>query len=215
MCASGGPARGMGWHTPGTTWTAEMTDLAPGDTYWYTVGSDDGGWSHTRINTSFVMPAVNVPAVSAPRAPVWARASARQLAESPRVRIAAFGDMGKARAAFLIRNRVRRPTFLIWQAPSAWDGSLLHSWDNDDRGEVGSWNTTRLLRTEVIGPTGPSNSPSAEPRASPVMSPELVLHIGDVSYAVGYLSEWDDFMEQARSRSRRENSPRRSRRWHL
>ena len=30
------------------------------------------------------------------------------------------------------------------------------------------------------------------------MSPELVLHIGDVSYAVGYLSEWDDFMEQAR-----------------
>ncbi len=110
--------------------------------------------------------------------------------------------------------RVRRPTFLIWQAPSAWDGSLLHSWDNDDRGEVGSWNTTRLLRTEVIGPTGPSNSPSAEPSASPVMSPELVLHIGDVSYAVGYLSEWDDFMEQARSRSRRENSPRRSRRWH-
>merc|ERR1711871_368728 len=44
----------------------------------------------------------------------------------------AFGDMGKA--------------------PSAWDGSLEHSWDNPPGlGELGSWNTTKTLLAEFGG----------------------------------------------------------------
>lgn len=83
------------------------------------------------------------------------------------VTFAAFGDMGKA--------------------VSAWDGTLEHSFDNPPgQGELGSWNTTALLMTEVL---------------SSVSS--MVLHIGDLSYAVGYSSEWDEFMGQIEAVSSR------------
>jgi hypothetical protein len=73
------------------------------------------------------------------------------------VRLIAFGDMGKA--------------------PSAWDGSLEHSWDNDGKGEVGSWNTTLRLQLEAA-------------------TADAILHIGDIAYSVGYAAEWDEFMTQ-------------------
>lgn len=56
------------------------------------------------------------------------------------------------------------------------DGSFHHSWDFQNRGELPSLNTTRTVAAdEAI---------------------EMVLHIGDISYAVGYLSEWDNFFRQ-------------------
>jgi len=51
--------------------------------------------------------------------------------------------------------------------------------DNGDRGELGSFNTTRMVTEEV--------------RESNVT---MVLHIGDLSYAVGYGPEWDEFLTQ-------------------
>jgi len=56
------------------------------------------------------------------------------------------------------------------------DGTWHHSWDFDNRGELPSANTTAaLFKDEAV---------------------ELVLHIGDISYAVGYLSEWENFFRQ-------------------
>lgn len=58
------------------------------------------------------------------------------------------------------------------------DGSLEHSWDNAGRAEIGSLGVTGLLEQEL--------------------ETDIVLHIGDISYAVGYQSEWDEFHEQMR-----------------
>ena len=179
LCAvggsAGGPAATLGFRDPGALNSAVMRGLAPGTRYWYSVGSDVGGWSHERANFSF---ATSAAAGSAPAAPTSAAAAAAPTAAATAAaapiavataagagvrgrsaRIFAFGDMGKA--------------------PSAWDGSLEHSWDNAGAGELGSWNVSRLLAAEAA-------------RAAP----DFVLHIGDIAYAVGYLSEWDEFMAQ-------------------
>ena len=55
------------------------------------------------------------------------------------------------------------------------DGSGQHSWDYDDQGEIPSKNTTDLIAKDKLS--------------------EFVLHIGDISYAVGYLAEWDNFFK--------------------
>jgi hypothetical protein len=61
------------------------------------------------------------------------------------------------------------------QAPT--DHSFQHSWDFGMRGEYPALNTSKILN-EVVD------------------AGDLVLHIGDISYAVGFLSEWDQFMQQ-------------------
>lgn len=184
LCERGGPARTLGWRDPGTTWSAVLTQLTPGVRYYYTVGSDapGAGWSHERAdgdgaNLSFVLPPSDVSSV----------------------RLLAFGDMGKA--------------------PSAWDGSLEHSWDNHGQGELGSWNTTRLLQVEAAAPAAArrrlgavSFPPTATTAAHhhhhhyqhqhgghddpPTRAADAVLHIGDIAYAVGFGSEWDEFLMQ-------------------
>ena len=53
------------------------------------------------------------------------------------------------------------------------DGSYHHSWDFGDRGEIPSSNTTQRIAQEK--------------------DIDMVLHIGDISYACGFLSEWDNF----------------------
>jgi len=53
------------------------------------------------------------------------------------------------------------------------DGSYHHSWDFGDKGEVPSSNTTTLIEADK--------------------EIDMVLHIGDISYACGFLSEWDNF----------------------
>lgn len=55
------------------------------------------------------------------------------------------------------------------------DASWQHSWDFQNRGEIPSVNTTRRLALETS---------------------DAVVHFGDISYAVGFLSEWDSFMKQ-------------------
>eukprot|EP00928_Gymnodinium_smaydae_P088344 TRINITY_DN72448_c0_g1_i1.p1 TRINITY_DN72448_c0_g1~~TRINITY_DN72448_c0_g1_i1.p1 ORF type:complete len:631 (+),score=77.97 TRINITY_DN72448_c0_g1_i1:34-1926(+) len=56
------------------------------------------------------------------------------------------------------------------------DGAHHHSWDFENRGELPSSNTTRALASDT--------------------SADFVLHIGDISYAVGYMSQWDNFFRQ-------------------
>lgn len=159
LCTSGGPAAGLGWRDPPLIMSAVMNNLVPGKRYWYTVGSDVwGGWSHERRNFSFVAP---VAVGSAAQRTSGIEDSAES---DGTVTLLAFGDMGKA--------------------PSAWDGSLEHSWDNPPgMGELGSWNTTQTLLSEF------------DDTESDTL-PQAVLHIGDISYAVGYASEWDEFTAQ-------------------
>merc|ERR1711912_25263 len=59
------------------------------------------------------------------------------------------------------------------------DGSFQHSWDFGNRGEIPSRNTSRLSEHLLD-----KNQAHA------------VVHVGDIAYAVGYLSEWDEFMQQ-------------------
>lgn len=63
------------------------------------------------------------------------------------------------------------------------DGSLQHSWDYSNHGEENSINTTRRIESEVNG-------------TDYTLPLSLVLHIGDISYAVGYMAEWDNFLAQ-------------------
>lgn len=75
-------------------------------------------------------------------------------------------------------NRSRRTVVAAFgdMGQTETDGSWHHSWDYNDKGELPSLNTTRnLFQDEEI---------------------ELVLHIGDISYAVGFLSEWENFFWQ-------------------
>jgi len=160
LCTEGGPATGLGWRNPPTIMTAVMDNLEAGVRYWYTVGSDGGGWSHLRRNFSFIAPAAAGGPTATHKAVGGRNATA---AADGATTILAFGDMGKA--------------------PSAWDGSLEHSWDNPPgMGELGSWNTTKTLLAEF------------DPDAAG--TPQAVLHIGDISYAVGYATEWDEFLAQ-------------------
>jgi acid phosphatase type 7 len=77
--------------------------------------------------------------------------SAPRAKPSQRTVMAAFGDMGNTES----------------------DGSYHHSWDFDDRGEIPSSNTTKLIGNDD--------------------DIQMVLHIGDISYACGFLAEWDNF----------------------
>ena len=54
-----------------------------------------------------------------------------------------------------------------------------HSFDYTDTGELYSINTSYVLSQRYW-----------------MNQTEYILHIGDISYAVGYLSEWDDFLNQ-------------------
>lgn len=63
------------------------------------------------------------------------------------------------------------------------DGAGQHSWDYGNRGELNSLNTTHGLLQAVQGTA---------------VRPNAVVHFGDISYAVGYEAEWDQFQEQIR-----------------
>jgi len=66
------------------------------------------------------------------------------------------------------------------QAPV--NGSQQHSWDYGDHGEINALNSTRRMIGEMH---------SSKP-------PSFVMHIGDIAYSVGFLSEWAQFTEQIR-----------------
>merc|ERR1719491_521761 len=56
---------------------------------------------------------------------------------------------------------------------------MHHSWDFGNRGEIYSINTSHTISRFTNGEFD---------------STDAVVHIGDISYAVGFLSEWDDFL---------------------
>ena len=75
-------------------------------------------------------------------------------------------------------NRSRRTVIAAFgdMGQTEMDGSWHHSWDFNDKGELPSINTTMGLYNDD--------------------SIEMVLHIGDISYAVGFMSEWENFFWQ-------------------
>jgi len=60
------------------------------------------------------------------------------------------------------------------------DGSYEQSWDNHNKGELGALKTIDSI----------SNLIDTEDQ------PRFLLHFGDISYATGYMSEWDEFMSE-------------------
>ena len=61
------------------------------------------------------------------------------------------------------------------------DYSMHHSWDFGNDGEIYSINTSHTINLFTNGSKDVTDA---------------VIHIGDISYAVGYLSEWDDFFHE-------------------
>lgn len=123
----GPPATTFGWREPGIIHTAVLEGLIPNVKYYYRYGDEkSGGLSE---EGSF-----------------WAAPEPNALHG---VRMAAYGDMGKAE---------------VDQSEEHWE-------------EYPSLNTTNnvLRRIKEI---------------------DLVLHIGDISYAVGYSAQWDEFLNQ-------------------
>jgi hypothetical protein len=105
-------------------------------------------------------------------------------ADAAEVVLLAFGDMGNARmflTAYLVRVLVNCIA-LSYFSRVAIDGSNQHSWDYDNHGEINALNTTHFLTLA----------------ASTTPPPAVVVHFGDISYAVGYQGEWDQFHEQVR-----------------
>jgi hypothetical protein len=186
MC--GPPANGLGWRDPGTFYSAVLSGLRPGARYWYTVGEGGGAplpagtdWDGRRARFTFrAAPAVG---------------------PTQTVRFAAFGDMG--------------------QAPP--DDSFQHSFDNRNRGEIGAVGVTKRLAAQfgVRAPglrrpgeavrtlrtpqtpqplrtlqTAPQNAASQNAPRNATTPFDLVVHIGDIAYAVGFASEWDAFHAQ-------------------
>jgi hypothetical protein len=62
------------------------------------------------------------------------------------------------------------------------DWSKHHSWDWSNDGELYSMNTTSMIAEQFM------NGPKEES--------DFLFHTGDISYAVGFLTEWDDYMHQ-------------------
>jgi len=123
----GKPANSFGWRDPGIIHTAVMTNLSPKQCYHYRYGDDkSGGWSK---ELSFCASPNSNPQQG--------------------VRLAAYGDMGKAEV----------------------DDSREH-WE-----EYPSLNTTKNVLKRIA-------------------NLDLVLHIGDISYAVGYAAQWDEWLDQ-------------------
>ena len=86
--------------------------------------------------------------------------------------IITFGDMGNA------------PKDHSWQ----------HSFDFDNRGELPSLNTSAVIEQYVNGTLRDARG-ELVPGTGTV---DFILDIGDVSYSVGYLSEWDAYMSPSR-----------------
>eukprot|EP01118_Nematostelium_gracile_P011370 TRINITY_DN401_c0_g1_i3.p1 TRINITY_DN401_c0_g1~~TRINITY_DN401_c0_g1_i3.p1 ORF type:complete len:559 (+),score=114.40 TRINITY_DN401_c0_g1_i3:100-1776(+) len=123
----GGIASGFGWRDPGLIHTALMSNLTPSTTYYYIFGDrNSGGFSQ---EYSFNCPPV--------------------LGTDQKIRVAAYGDMGKAEK----------------------DHSNEH-WE-----ERPSLETTKNVLDRIN-------------------HTDLVIHIGDISYAVGYEAQWDVFLDQ-------------------
>ncbi|ERN05081.1 probable inactive purple acid phosphatase 27 isoform X1 [Amborella trichopoda] len=127
MCTSdlASPAKDFGWHDPGYIHSAVMTGLQSSQTYSYRYGSESAGWSE-KIN--FHTPTAG---------------------GSDKVRIVAFGDMGKAPRDLSVEHFIQPGSIMVIEAIEK---------------EVASGNV------------------------------DAVFHIGDISYATGFLVEWDYFL---------------------
>jgi len=68
------------------------------------------------------------------------------------------------------------------------DGVQEQSWDNKNHGEIGSIGTVASI----------SGLLDKDPNAF-----DFLLHFGDISYATGYLAEWDEFMHEIKSIAQR------------
>ena len=191
------PAGRQGWFDPGQLLNATMSGLEPGTLYYYTFGDETfGQWSPEYT-------------FRAPPMPVKAWNGRGGRGGRGRGRKHKHARLGGGPAAAVARRRLGQPAAEAeagddggvgrW-TPTQWstqvvafgdmgnaptDGSWQHSWDFDNKGEVPSINTTRQIKATL---DAAKNAGEGEV--------DFVLHIGDISYAVGYLSEWDAFQAQ-------------------
>lgn len=168
----GPPASAHGWIEPGWFFTAVMAGLPAGAKVFYRVGSDAGGWS-AEFNFS--------------------------VAEGPNrdatLRVAAIADMGET---------YEDGSQYHWNEPYAINTTnfVTSPW-------TGSSHTLpRGLRRLALNPKNKSGTISGkEGRASGHVVqrlsertedkyPDVLVHVGDVSYATGYESEWLRFGRQ-------------------
>ena len=179
----GGPAASVGWIHPGSIHRGILRGLAPGTNYTYFV--EDGsraGEPQSRSPTYwFVTP-------PAPRAVAAARVD---MSPSGGIRLLAFGDMGTNEEGY--------------------DGGTNGGHAFGDNTQTVP--LARQLAEQVAENRPPPGMPGERLRSycgavrsstGSVFSPwwcgkpTAVLHIGDLSYAVGYSGEWEEWLSQVR-----------------
>ena len=172
MCdtESGQIAGLSGWFEPGFTVTADLYNLKPNTKYFYAITAKDSSSDSDKINEIFNFTTQPV-------------AGQGRTSENNQIKFVAFGDLGNV----------------------AIDYSFHHSWDWYNHGELYSINTTTMIAKNYmssLGSVGINNTnlriqtDNTSEIATKSDNSHFLLHIGDISYAVGYLSEWDDFLHQ-------------------
>ena len=171
----GPPATTHGWIAAPIFYSAVVTALPPSGTrVYYRVGSDSSGFSDER---SFV-------------SPMGANGNAV-------LRVTALADMGETYVDGAQYH---------WMEPYAINTTsfAIHKWEHADweGGHIPLALNTASRQKTMSGkegaPKGRVMSQLARRAAESngADTPDVVLHIGDLSYATGYASEWDRFSER-------------------
>jgi len=169
----GPPATTHGWITAPIFYSAVLTALpTPGTRVFYRVGSESSGFSDER---SFV-------------SPMGADANAV-------LRVTAIADMGEsyidgAQYHWMEPYAINTTSFALYKWEEAdWEGGHIALALNTASRE-------KTMSGKEGAPQGRVMSQLARRAAESngTDTPDVVLHIGDLSYATGYASEWDRFM---------------------
>lgn len=205
------PANSLGWKTPGALYSANLTGLQPATAYFYVVGSPAGGYSaETTFRTAPRPPAgdgdgatLQVPSVAGSglggpcagrrRAPTQRRAhcvpSLRLPPLAAALQLLVVADMGQDNEDGALGWAYSVPSYdSDWEESMPAPGTLPAAVSEatwlgmgNQATEPDAMATIRALAREAA--TGSYNS---------------LFHIGDISYARGMASQWDNYLQLVR-----------------
>jgi len=177
----GPPATTHGFYTPPYFYSAIISSLTPGRTYYYVVGSESSGYTR---EFSFV----------GPQAP----------SSESTLHITAIADMGET---------YKDGAQYHWMEPYAINttNGVIHAWDTPDTVPLTMNPAPDHQGKIAMGHSGKEGPPSGHTlqwmmqqqqqsmmrsQTQKTARADVVVHVGDLSYATGYESEWDRFMQQ-------------------
>eukprot|EP00300_Choanocystis_sp_HF-7_P006210 c14553_g1_i1.p1 GENE.c14553_g1_i1~~c14553_g1_i1.p1 ORF type:complete len:684 (+),score=149.77 c14553_g1_i1:197-2053(+) len=175
----GPPATTHGWHNPGVIYDAILGGLPAGQQIFYRVGSDKFGFSP---EFSFVAPVPASPNAS--------------------LTIYAIADLGEtyidgAQYHWMEPYAINTTNHAIvkWSSPDTPQG-LIRMSANPMRQHSNHSGRTQPPAGTSLKQLAAKMKPTKSRAQSGRVIADLLLHVGDISYATGYLTEWDRFFAQ-------------------